>query len=708
MKKINSALTIIIAVLIFQMISSTFNQQYHLSSYDFATQDKEDDLRVISLSVSTETFKGSQEAFVDTLINYLEVTPYDVSVLSVGEATGYEEAVDRLYVKSKDSAYSHLYIKGIVPQNSPNNHNLGSIITNYDENRVQIIQPFRFDREIRYDGVMNKLEHKSLHDLNELVGDKANFIVNLNFFVPNEETSKFQDTLRTEYFNKYFACEENQNSEQICGLNVHTRMPVDIRNFEWKLFDLNVGYPLLIMLVSCISLITIIIYQEIKNKKEIIIRKMHGNSEWVIFLRLLLPLILQTLFLFVLTLILLFIICYEGPYVLLKSLLHTLLKVSLIFSTLIAILVFALACIQRITNKGLYLKREARIPVIYFGNIILKVIVIVMLSIPLVTHAEHVMKRYAYQHELNQMTNDFDQAISSVNYGYEFNGDDELRMNQELFHMANENDIAYINFTDIMRNFENSSFSVPVEINTVAFKLLFPEIQDVMFGKDSVEITTLQDESPFLSQDAIRLDKTPDITTPFYTWGVLKNPSYRLVLNPSSDDLNMINFMSLYTTNGNAVGANQFFEQVSQNITNPEILKLQTLQSSSQKVLTRTLFELTMKVMVIFLLIFVYSKLLIGLYLNSYGKHLTIQYLHGVFRAKRYAPIYMHQIISIFMSSVFTVFILLKEVGGMMLISVGLISLYFIVILIFDLLLIYFQLRKFERKSVVVLKGDQS
>lgn len=708
MKKINSALTIIIAVLIFQMISSTFNQQYHLSSYDFATQDKEDDLRVVSLSVSTERFKGSQEGFVDALTNYLETIPYDVSVLSVGEATGYDEAVDRLYVKSKNNAYSHLYIKGIVPQNSLNEHHLETIITNYDENRVQIIQPFRFDREIRYDGVMNKLEHKSLHDLNELVGDKANFIVNLNFFVPNEETSKFQDKLRTEYFNQYFTCDENLNSEQICGLNVHTRMPVDIRNFEWKLFDLNVGYPLLIMLVSCISLITIIIYQEIQNKKEIIIRKMHGNSEWVILLRLLLPLILQTLFLFVLTLILLFIICYEGPFVLLKSLLFALLKASLIFSSIIVLLVFTLMCIQRITNKGLYLKREARIPVIYFGNIILKVIVIVMLSIPLVTNAEHVVKRYAYQRELNQMTTDFDQVISSVNYGYEFKGDDELRMNQELFKLANENEIAYINFTDIMRNFENSNFSVPVEINTVAFKILFPEIQDVMFGKDNVEITTLQNESPFISQDAIRLDKTPDITTPFYTWGVLKNPSYRLVLNPSSDELNMINFMSLYTTNGNAVSANQFLEQVSRSITNPEILKLQTLQSSSQKVLTRTLFELTMKVMVIFLLIFVYSKLLIGLYLNSYGKHLTIQYLHGVSRAKRYTPIYIHQIIGIFMSSLFTVFILIKEIGGMMLISVGLISLYFVVILIFDLLLLYFQLRKFERKSIVTLKGDQT
>ncbi|CAM3620077.1 hypothetical protein ERUR111494_03515 [Erysipelothrix urinaevulpis] len=708
MKKINFVLTMIVAVLLFQMISSSFNQEYHLSEYDFSSQDRTDDMRVVSLSVSTETFKGSQEDFVEKLTSYLNEIPYDASVLSVGATDGHEEAVDILYVKPNDNLYSHLYIKGNMHDNRVQEKYLEPFMTNYDNENVQIIQPFRFNRDIYYDGLKNKLEYKSIDVLNEMVGNAKDFIINLNFYVPLDEILAFQKNLETDYFNKYYNCEEASSFDRICGLNISSETPVDIRNFEWSLFDQDVNYPLFIMLVSCISLITLIIYRQIQNEKEIVVRKMHGNSDWIIFLRLVFPLIVQTLLVFVSTLILFFFITYEGPYLLLKSLFLTLLKVSFVFLICIVVLIFGLACIQRLTNKGLSLKKNRRSPLIYIGNNILKIAVIVFLSIPLVSDGEDVLGRRSYLRELSNMTQNYDQVISSVNYGYEYSYDDENRMNQQLFKIATENDVAYMSFQDVSRNLENPDTPVPIAINKVAFQILFPQIQVTNQENDFIDITSKQGQNPYISSDAICLDETPQITTAFFTGGVVKNPSYRLVLKPTNEDLEMIGFMSLYTLKDNHTNLNGFIEQVSKEITSPEVLKLEAIQKSSQKVLTRTVYELIMKLSVMFLLIFVYSKLLVGLYLNNNGKKLTIQYLHGLSRFERFFRVYMIHTLTIFISSRLTIHFLLKEIDGLMLARSSFVRVYFVVILGFDLLMVNLQLRKFERKSVIVLKGEHS
>lgn len=689
------------------MVSSTFNQQYHLSEYDFATH-HDNDIRVVSLSVSTEIFSGSQGQFIDHLIDYLEIIPYEASVLSVGETNGYEEAVDTLYVKVNPDAYSHLLINDSYPDSTLSNNDRQLIMTNYDENYVRVIQPYRFDRVIRYDGVKNKIDYKTLGAMKEMVENNGDFIINLNFFVPEGKDFEFKNTLRTDFFDQHFNCVENSSPEQVCGLNIHTRTPLDIRNFEWKLLNENVGYPTLIMLVSCISLISIIIFQEIKNKKEIIIRKMHGNSENIIFLRLLFPLIIQTILIFLFSLILLFVICYEGPFYLLKNLLFVLLKVSMIFSLIIVFLMSLLMLTQKLMRKGLYLKGESQISSIYIGNIILKTIVIVFLSIPLITHGEHVLKRYSYQREMSQITENFDQVVSSVNYGYEFSREDEERMNKQLFNYATEFEIAYINFTDIMRNFENPKFPTPIEINTVAFKILFPEIHEEFSGKEFVEIIAKSNDNQIVSSDSIPVEKTPQVTTPFYTWGVLENPTYKLILNPNEDDLDMINFMSLFSTKKDNQNFGDFVDEVSNHITRPEFLKLQTLQSRSQKEFTKTATQFGMKIVVVLLLTYVYSNLLGELFLSNNGKAMTVRYLHGMSRVERYSKIYIYHSLSVFVSCIITMFFLIKENSGTSLVSVRFICLYFLIVLIFDLVLVSYQLHKFEKNSIVlILKGEQ-
>lgn len=722
MKKMGLAFTALTALLLFAVSFEQFNLGYKVSqSTLFKEAVLDGDLQVITFNLSAESFNGSIEGFEKSVVELFQNTPYDGYVRDDSN-----KSYNMYLSTSNPDALKHLALSKDVTDfdfraptesrfisNSINQADASAYVLQFDRTE-SIPNSNDFNMQVNYYPIAQLSD--SNHSKNQ-----ANKILILSFFVPVNEVDHFKDSLLNDYFGAEFSCPPySKETESICGALLQLDSKTTFKIDEMMRYPINQNpfeYPNSILILAFFSLFTVLISISVAREREINIRQMHGNYNYIIFKRIFLNMVLSMIGVFALTLAILSAFRIGFFNRISYQYLYNLFKMLLYFIAIISLTTFLFYIFQKLNMSVHKLKSVSENRFIDVLIPIFKITSIIIVLVPLVSTYYSYSNTKDYVKALNQQDDLVKgTVVNNIHYGFEASIEQQDANNDFLFKKVEEYDLDFISSEHIMAYGETYSYLI-TNRNALSREPIYTTNGEKLNVKNiSVNSILIPESSSFIPNfdndvNIIHVVSTPTIFAPYNMenqQNVIINAPIYVVIDPSEQVLSSINYMSIISTEATNLNLEQFSADVAQEIIEPITILRADLLSQIENDLDGYRNGFIALFGNILLLSISFTTLVLESSFSRKGSLLAIRYIHGQSWFSRYKEIIGTLIIAL---SIPFVFILLSSASKVTefvpMINMGLLTGFFAILLVVDIIITYFSIRRFERKHLLAtLKGD--
>lgn len=721
MKKLNIIFSMLVAGLIFFLSFISFNEGYTFTHmYPLLSQTFDKEMVQFEIQVSSEMLKENTN-LAKIIRELYEEIDYDGYIYD--DYSDDQEKYADAYISADNYDFPHLSLS--------NEENLSDsyYITNdfKDENATTYIEQFnRFATDPSSSFMNTKVVYRPMRSLkNNRFIDSNNHIL-MYFIVPKTEVQSFTEQLKREFITPNFNCSERVTEvpNEMCNMFFgYTSSGEDfIRSkMNFNILENPLSYPKSTIYLTLFSLVLILLNISLTQSKEISIRYLSGNQEMVIFRRLFVQSIVMSIVTFIGTLIVLSLFVLNLKIPITYQYLRNLLSVIFIIILLMMVLSFIFYGLLKYALRKGALKRTFSAQGIMVFSVCIKIIAIILFTIPIAQQYEKAIDEKAYIDYFNEHSFLKDHLIvNHVNYGYEAGWEDQTENNQWLFEIVETLDLQYFNhdelnqYTFLDQNGEilnyvsvNRKFLGNYDIydtnnqiiDTKALEattILVPEKRREAFEAFQREITNViyTKDTPLLSSYMV-----PGVS--------IESPNILVVVGDPEHYSNSINFAAISIPNDKEK-VDAFIEVVSNRVAPPELNRFNDLYTRVVVDYRDTMISLTLSVVSTILIVSMFSYMIIVTYLENFQKIISVYYTQGYSRFKRFEGL-----IYVVLGSLLLTYIVsnlqnrLRNplLGGVINVS----TLFWIlgIILLIDCILVIGLTHQFEKKSIPsILKGD--
>lgn len=742
MKKINVLLCSVTASLFFIVSFMSFDYGVFgmLISPYYDAQAK-GEFVLIEWGAYTNLYHQSIEVFNQNLKEFYEKIPYD-GYVKHRSTTGLKVHKPRthstFYLSNKSHhAYSHLSFShdpSLIDFNDRRKHDYISNDLD-DKEATSHILPFnRFRTKVRDDLAKDRIIYRSIHDLDlsQFTNDNDTYVA-VFFLVPRMEVDSFKDYLKEEFIKPNYDCNKDEVFFDIKFCNMSLSSLEHPKYFaQYLVFDLfnnPFQFPQSLVFLTSFSLFLTLLHLSFKESKEISIRRLYGNREFLIFNRVFLKTFVVSLFSFVMTigvlsaLVLDFSLSLTASYIVVLLTIIGCYVVGSMFATLsifgLLMVASRLAALKKPMNPKLSL--------MCIG--VVKVFAIFTLSIPLLTAYEKMnrsqrfinyVNRYPYEKDgylvtmINYGLND--QVLSGLNDGHS-GLSNEQSANVWLFKMVEKYKGSFVSFYSII-NFSDSAYHrnttpyIIVNRNYLKHDAIY-DLNNERVNVDVFQKNTLlvpqgvelkqHDATVFEDADIAYVKATPTIVENTGTYAPIKNPAILVVVDNPSNYVYWINQDSIRLDDNQEV-LKGFHHEVSHRISAPVLNKTSDYYDRAIISYQDGLSEFMVMIGSTVVVMMLYALMQLVSFVESRYKLLAIQAIHGLRRARRYEVLMYLVYLSVAAISVCTH---MRNHYEQPPLQLHLIWGYSGFILILETLLLVISIRRFEKQSISsILKGD--
>lgn len=713
MKKMGAVFTVITAFLFFTISFTQFNQGYKSSQWTLFKQEQlENTMHVVNMSLSSESFNGTQGEFVDFIFSLFQGVPYDgVAVTDSNQSVNYYVSTE------KPEALAHLAITRDLSDLNFKADNEVRYISNSIKNKDAYAYVVQFDR---HEGIPKSDSFNSevnYYPIALLKGESfpSDQIVGLNFFIPPERIESFKETLVNDYLKEHYSCDVAE-SQYFCGMIIGEDGSTSVLDqyMNLTLFTNPLEFPNPLLIISFFSLFTILLGINVAREREVLIRSLHGNNPFIIFKRLYLKTIFINAALFVGVFVILCVISIGFYNKVTLRFLGNLTKISGCFLGLMMLLSVIIFIFQMQTLNVTRLKKNTKN--IFIGILIpcFKVIAIMVLMVPLMDAFVDYKNISNYHHALAQ--NEIlktGSMVSSIHYGYNTSSVERTKNDATVFELVEKYGLSYISSDHIMNRHDSYDYIVT---NRHALKhetvVVDEHVLDIANLKEN---TLLVPESrhdvPMVDAEIISVKQTPMIVLPSFN-GTSKNVRINepilVIVKPDTMDIESITTGSIFASKDEKTQFDGFVDAIAENMIKPETVNLEDVFETDTVFLKQYRNRFVAILAATLLLSTIFMTLLLEVFISHKGSWLAITYIHGTRWFKRYGLIIAINLLTLLLPFSLIVIKRAQAVTEFIpMINVSLLALCFSVLLIAECLYTLYYLKRFERnRMLAMLKGD--
>lgn len=718
MRKLGSIFTILTALLLFSITFTQFDCGYKASQRTLYKQEQlNQSIQTVTMSLSMERFQGDQASFLKALITFLQNHDYDALVNIQDRYT------NNFYVYTDQSvAWNHLKLsRGLDDLNfkSQEEYRFISNSTLQSEAYAYVLPFNRNDKPPKSDSYNPEINYYPLHFLNKTENKTENLIVGLEVFVQPEMVTQFKTDYYNEFLLPYFPCSD-VSANAYCGMLIttdNTGVQILDQLMQLNAFTNPLEFPNSLLILTIGTLFTILMMINMEQNREITIRHLHGNRSLLIFKRIFMKPVMAYIGLFMGTLIGLSI--YNVGFMNTVSLRYfqnlailTAIYIGFVIITTILFFIF-----QTVTVKSIFLKKRTKSKIMQIVIPSFKIVAVVILLIPLVGIYDTYQNIRRYQSVVSRKPElQSGMMINSINYGYDTTSVETDLFNVKVFELVERYGLSYINNEAMVDRHDDLGYIITnrnalthesimtrdgheldvsrLEANT----LLVPE------GSDDMAI-------PHFEVDTIPVRKTPTVAAISYNntqKSIRDNAPILIVVTPDSMFVEWIGDGSVFSSKSNQASFDAMIEAISMWSDMPEVTKLEDAYETTmtlyqhQQFKFYAMFGATVSLMILF------STLIFEMFIDLKGMEVSVQYLQGKYRLKRYGKLVLWNMMSLVLGYGFTLIhrsITATEVNPA--ISLYSLSVLSLVVFTTDLMWMIYQIRKFEKEDMLYfLKGD--
>lgn len=396
MKKMSTVFTILIASLLFYVSWNTFNMNYFQRQNSFNVNSlKNSSVDRLELHLSTHVLEIGTDELKETFIDFFKehnmdgYIAFEVVEDNLDKSTHYYLHADydlslfefftlpkKLNIDFK-SLQENNYITNDLSKNA---YHIDYLDTNYYKSRDD------YDR--------SNITIYPLSKLNDLENEyMKNIQTTLVVFAPQNQEANVNKMLLEDIYIPLGLTSKALSDDILFELSNNTTensiQLVDASSLESIVTQNSITeMPNSLLLISVVALLLVNVYLIFAQAKEIYIRRMHGNSNLLIFAKTVLRVILTSLFVFFLTFVGLWIIYVHSYREIALLFSKQLLYIFLMYALFVSISIIVLYLYLSIKNSILFLKKKLDLSITLLFSSAIKVISVFILFVPLVTNFE--------------------------------------------------------------------------------------------------------------------------------------------------------------------------------------------------------------------------------------------------------------------------------------------------------------------------------
>ncbi|CAM3624452.1 hypothetical protein ERUR111494_03900 [Erysipelothrix urinaevulpis] len=723
MKKYSVVFAILVAMISFNSLLDYFNVHYNIFSSDVAYgRIIEKEINGLNFSGSTHYLDNPQE-FFDNLVSVAEKYGDEIAIHST-RFDKYGEPVGRSFTNISDnSGYNSVFFDKDINDIQFNNKNETKYVTeNVNSNDANATRMLRLPRSFTYNS-RNKLEEDSrTYPIHYLHGDEINTIktqFNVSYF-SQSSLETIETIIFTEILNPYEFCGGVKCEDVYEFSNLLDTYQNETLNIFGSYNSLG-SMPKKMFIVSTMLLVIIILYTSFEKSKEIMVRQLNGNNFFKIYFSTTLTDYLLIVGSFILTSIVLWVILMGGFDPLKMEFFKLIVQANIIFSLWIFVVYFGIFIIFNVFKSVKYLKTKATTNFFVFLAMIIKMSMILILMVPITTKFEemqdfnqHRIARSLDPQTMNRtLLNEIVQPVFPFNHPKDASWD--LNVNSIYMSIIEQYNLAIMSDVieypdDEYRNdvvYVNKEFIKPYQLRDTNGNLLDTNDfhEDVLLVPENF---VKKENLEYITTQKIGIENAPQLRSEKAS--LLVDSSYPKMIHVLNDP--KINFdyreFDVYYNQTSNENLYEIIKKISSEIglvmVSNNDAKNQFFQTHyiNDQILIMSLFA------VVIILNVVISKLINRMMINNLKKKLTVQYIMGESRIKRYYPL----IFSILVPSLVSVGIGVSQLYNRYRVDYNIemdfTQLYWLLIALvsLDLFLIIYDMKKFEKKSVSeIIKG---
>lgn len=391
MKRLNIIFISFVAVLLFYVTWNAFNVNYSIRQTIFNSQDLvSGEKREINTVISTHVLDFDMDEIKRELVKFYVSYDYEgfITHISIGEDLR-ESVMVYAYLESTDDPFEFYTVpdKTNIDFKDPNEHQ-------YITNDLSLNNSINIDYlDARYYSYRDDYERSliNIHPLHNFLSSDNSKIqdaqLSVTFYVEEIHVDEAIRIFQHEILEPFGIMLEGQEDHEGFILDSTEMKVINLENaslsgLRWHDSMLEMPKPLL--LIAGVSLFFTNIYLIFSRAKEIYVRKMHGNSDRVVFKKVALGTFIQTVFAFILTFFVLWLIYVHSMRPLAILYTRQLLLIIAIYILLMFVVAMVLFGYLHFKNSILFLKKRLDMSFIFTFATIFKLLGVTLVVVPLV------------------------------------------------------------------------------------------------------------------------------------------------------------------------------------------------------------------------------------------------------------------------------------------------------------------------------------
>src|SRR5690554_91497 len=388
LKHINVIFVMILAFLVFESHWTQFNE-YYLETNVILDYENiiDNNHEVYQVTLSTHFLGDERYDMIQDVVDLLEQQDLVSSIGFEEQSVGNVREVLYFVLVDISDAFSHLsFYQPIDPLDFKSENETGYISNDLAEkDAIHLRYLDKSYHDVYGSFPRHKFVYRPMHQIFDLEGFEYNRQVTVSFVLPPDDVDNFKSLFFESIIIKYGYCDVEpieckdgmfwDSTEFIHSIHASS---------SYSIFDAPFVMPNPLIFISSITLFISSIVEMIRNRKESMIRRLHGNSDFVMLRYIVIPFLSRTIVAFYGTLILLIITRTGITDALSLKFIATLKEPALWFGVLLVMVVMILYFMITVKDRVTSLKVSfgSQTPFILVSG--LKALVIVLVSAPFI------------------------------------------------------------------------------------------------------------------------------------------------------------------------------------------------------------------------------------------------------------------------------------------------------------------------------------
>ena len=724
MRKINILFCTLSALLLFFTSYHDFDAGYIHSKYlpFYEIQSREPVTR-FDIALTTHAYQNNHDHFKNAVLSFFDSVPYDGYIFfRDASGTGFDNPNPHaiFYIKNENEpALTHLSLSETITH-------IPTRITNdlSDKDAAITIMPFKkFDVTLRTDFSKEKIVYKPIQAFKDFAITSQDMIVSMNFILPTKDLNSFTQKLKTTLIDPNYNCKNahEHNDTMLCNMIFSTKgkeSNYSERMMSFNIFDYPFTVSKILGILSLVSSFLIMLHKGFTQSKDIALRRLHGNKESVIQIKVFSTIALESFVAFAMTLLILIIVFLDFRIPITWRYGAVLINIAIFWILSMSCVMTVIAVLLKVFAKLSAFKQPLNPKSVTWGSIILKSCLMLVLipslhDVVLKTHRER-----AFVDHYNQRPHLKEGYSASLNYGYEMKPAQRIETDIWVFKRVEHYQYDYINHNDIMHFHHDNNHSrrtlLAITLNRQALK--HHVIYDVL--GTPVDVASLTKNTLLIPLNAkaaydtfgfagdptpIFVKETPNFTgkiSGFYP--VVSPPLLIVVDNPSHYVSDIHHHAIRLRDDAQAIAA--FTKDIEHKLSPLELVKNEDFFQLSLDTYHKTALDLVSYFGGSLTIMTLFSILILTTTLKTNARNFAILYLNGTSKWKRYEPL-LYPLIIITGGVTFAINFLSKFIKS------GRNDPFFLtfalLLFMIDGCIVYITIKRFEHKALLHhLKGD--